>query len=399
MARKKRGTGEGTVFQRSDGRWVGRLSLGFDQNGRRVQKTVYGLTQAEVNEKIDDLKQQRKQNARGIVGKDTVAGYLQRWLSNDVAVNRAAKTLSTYEQTVRLYITPHIGSVKLSKLDGERLIAWQGTLARKKTTNHKRLFSIAVLRAALTKAIKLRLIPFNPCSVLDKPRAVSKEVIPLEPEQCHKLFSACKAHRLGDMIVLAALTGLRKGELFALDWNAVNLSEGVLVVRRTLQELNGLSLKEPKTKAGKRVVSLDSEAVAALRSRLKKAIEEGFEPDQVPIVFPNVRGGYMRNSNFDRNVWYPIRDGVGIPDTFVFHDLRHTQASLLLAAGVDLKVIQKRLGHRDFATTANTYSHLLQGAQDEAVAKMSEMMRQRAPKEDPKLVSTFPEYTPETKEA
>lgn len=106
---------------------------------------------------------------------------------------------------------------------------------------------------------------------------------------------------------------------------------------------------------------------------------EGFDLDQVAAVFPNIRGGYLRSSNFDRRVWYPVRDAAGIPDTFVFHDLRHTQASLMLAAGVDLKVIQKRLGHKDFATTADTYSHLLQGAQDEAVLKVDEMMRKRAP--------------------
>jgi integrase len=108
------------------------------------------------------------------------------------------------------------------------------------------------------------------------------------------------------------MTGLRKGELFALNWSAVNLSEGVLVVRRTLQELNGLSLKEPQTKAGKRIVSLGTEALDALKSRLTKALDEGFEPEQVPIVFPNIRGGYMRGSNFDRNVWYPIREAAGL---------------------------------------------------------------------------------------
>jgi integrase len=69
-----------------------------------------------------------------------------------------------------------------------------------------------------------------------------------------------------------------------------------------------------------------------------------------------------------------------MPDTFVFHDLRHTQASLMLAVGVDLKVIQKRLGHRDLATTANTYSHLLQGAQGATVRKIAAMMRKTAPK-------------------
>jgi integrase len=179
------------------------------------------------------------------------------------------------------------------------------------------------------------------------------------------------------------LTGLRKGELFALNWSAVNLSEGVLVVRRTLQELNALSLKEPKTKAGKRIVSLGSETLDALKSRLAKALDEGFEPEQVPIVFPNILGGYMRGSNFDRNVWYPIREAAGILKTFVFHDLRHTQASLMLAAGVDLKVIQKRLGHRDFSTSANTFSHLLRNAENEAVSRVDDLMSKRAPKSSP----------------
>jgi len=350
----KRGTGEGTVFQREDGRWVGSLSLGLDSKGKRQRKTVYGKTQAEVLQKLDDLKQQRKHGAKSIIGKDTLAGYLTGWLENDVALNRADKTYQEYEQTVRLYITPFIGGQKLTKLDGETLVSWQGKLARSGFTANMRLRGIRILRNALNKAVKLRKIPFNPIMALDKPKVIRKEVTPLEPEQCHRLFDECQKHRLGDVMILAAMTGLRKGELFALEWSAVNLAEGVLVVRRTLQELRGLKLKEPKTAAGRRVVSLGPEAIEALRSRLKKAQDEGFEPDEIPIVFANSRGGHLRGSNFDRNVWYPIRKSAGIPDTFVFHDLRHTQASLMLYAGVDLKVIQKRLGHRDFATTANT---------------------------------------------
>jgi integrase len=243
--------------------------------------------------------------------------------------------------------------------------------------------TVKILRAALNQAVKLRLLPYNPCAALDKPKVGRKEVTPLEPEQCAKLFAACESHRLGDLIVPAAMTGLRKGELFALHWNAVNLDEGVLVVRSALEELSGgLKVKDPKTSAGRRVVALDAQAIKALRSRLKKAKKEGFEPEDVPIVFANERGGYLRGSNFDRRVWYPIRKAAGIPATFVFHDLRHTQASLMLAAGVDLKVIQKRLGHRDFATTANTYSHLLQNAQNEAVEKLSAMMKKATAKED-----------------
>ena len=379
---RKRADGEGTVTQRADGRWMGRLSVSRSVDGKVHRVTVYGATQAEVVSKLQALRQQRDQNAKAIVGKDTVAGYLQRWLDNDVAINRDAKTYQEYEGTVRLYIVPFIGHIKLTKLDGEQLVEWQGKLSRKKFSANMRLRSIRVLRNALNKAVKLRVLPFNPIMALDKPKVIRKEVIPLEPEVCHRLFAGCQKHRLGDVIVLAAMTGLRKGELFAIEWNAVNLTEGVLVVRRQVQELRGLKLKEPKTSAGKRVISLDPVAIEALRSRLKKAQDEGFEPEQVPIVFPNTRGGHLRGSNFDRNVWYPIREAAGIPDTFVFHDLRHTQASLLLAAGVDLKVIQKRLGHRDFATTANTYSHLLQNAQNEAVDKLASMMKKSAPTKD-----------------
>jgi integrase len=181
------------------------------------------------------------------------------------------------------------------------------------------------------------------------------------------------------MIILAALTGLRKGELLALEWPAVNLQEGVLVVRQSLEEANGKRrIKVPKTAAGRRVVTLGREAVDSLKRRRDKAKHEGMDVER-GIVFPNTDGDYMFATNFRRNVWVKIREAAGIPDTFVFHDLRHTQASLLLAAGVDLKVIHKRLGHRDFATTANLYSHLLQGAQAEAVEKLDAMLESRKP--------------------
>lgn len=378
MAKKQRAAGEGSISRHSKGHWMARLSV----NGRRV--TVYAPTQAEAVAKLQELRQKRDHSAKSLVLKDTLEGFLTRWLADDVAVNKAGKTHQEYELSSRLYITPYLGHVKLTKLDGEQLVAWQAKLAREKKSNNTRLRAIRVLRNALNKAVKLRLIPFNPCAALDKPKVVRKETTPLEWGECRRLFEACEAHRLGDLIILAALTGLRKGELFALEWSAVNLTEGVLVVRRTVQELaGGVTVKEPKTAAGRRVVTLDAEAVEALRRRLKKALDEGFDPVQVPLVFANLRGGYLLGSNFDRNVWYPIRTAAGLPDTFKFHDLRHTQASLMLASGVDLKVIQQRLGHRDFATTANIYSHLLQGAQDEAVTKMAAMMAAMAPKKNP----------------
>ena len=376
MAKKKRATGEGTIYQRPDGRWSALLSLGFDKDGKRQRKFIYGKTQAEVVAKLDQLKDQNRKSKKSLLLKDSLGAYLQRWLDDDIAVSKAGKTFQEYELTVRLYIKDYIGHIKLTALDGEALVSWQASLKRAGKSANTRLRSIRVLRCALNKAVKLRLIPFNPLMALDKPKVTRKEVAALEYDQLAKVFAECEGHRLGDMIVLSALTGLRKGELFALEWSAVNLREGVLVVRRTLQEIaGGLTVKEPKSAAGRRVINLDAFSVAALESRLKKAKDEGFEPDEVPLVFPNERGGYMRGSNFDRRVWHPIRKAAELPESFVFHDLRHTHATQFLDAGGDMKVLQKRLGHSTFETTANTYSHVLQNAQAEAVSKLEEKLR------------------------
>lgn len=376
----KRANGEGNITQRKDGRWIGRLTLGKDSAGKRIRKVVYGKTQADAVSKLEDLRQQARMSVKAVTSKDKLVGYLQRWLNNDVALNKAGKTLQDYEGTARRYITPFIGHVKLSRLDGERLEEWQTELHRAGHTVSTRARSIRILRAALNRAVKLKMIVSNPCRSLTMPKESKTEVIPLEPEQCHTLFDKCDDHRIGDVITLAAMTGLRKGELFALEWSAVNLHEGVLAVRQTLQEISGrLSVKEPKQDS-RRVVTLEDIALKALRSRKEKAIAEGFTPDEVSLVFPDTRGGFLRSSNFDRNVWYPIRDAAELPDTVKFHDLRHTQASLMLNAGVDMKVIQRRLGHAKYETTANIYAHLMPGAQAEATDKMAALMEQTRPK-------------------
>jgi len=174
------------------------------------------------------------------------------------------------------------------------------------------------------------------------------------------------------------MTGLRRGELFGLEWSDVDFAKGVIHVRRTLQEISGKhKIKVAKTRSSKRVVTLDLIAINALLNRLDKAKGEGFTPDTIPVCFTDTQGGYLRNSNFDRNVWYPIRKAVGVK--IRFHDLRHTQASLMLHAGVDMKVIQERLDHASYTTTANMYAHLMKDAQSRATNKLSELMNQAKP--------------------
>lgn len=385
MAKKKRGAGEGSISQRPDGRWVGRLSLGKNAQGKRVQKSVYDKTQAGVIKKLDALKQQARLNSKAVASRDSLAAYIDTWLANDVAVNSAGKTYEEYEAATRLFAVPFIGAVKLTNLDGEDLQKWQATLKRKGFTDNQRLRSIRVLRNALNKAVKLRKIPFNPCIAVDIPKVDRQEVCPMEPDQCRELFAECRSHRIGDAITLGIMTGLRLREIFALDWSAVNLREGVLSVRKTLEEISkktakamgkpkGLNEKPPKSKKSKRVVTLEPIAIEALTNRLKKAKAEGFDPADVPVVFPNTIGGRLRGGNFSNQCWYPIREKLGL-EHVKFHDLRHTQASLMLYAGVDMKIIQQRLGHANFATTADMYAHLMTDSQAKATEKLGELMQ------------------------
>ncbi len=384
----KRANGEGTVFQRPDGRWVAKISLGKDADGKRSRKTVYGKTQKEAMNKRDALIAQAKLNVKQVVAPESLAAYLNWWLMNDVAVNRASKTYEEYEHSIRLQSIPYIGHIKLTKLDGDDMIEWQAKLKRQKMSANQRRRSIRTLRNALNKAVKHRKIPFNPCTVLDIPKVEPKEVVPLEPEKCHELFAECELHRLGDAVTLAIMTGLRLREIFGLDWRDINLAEGVLSVRKTLEELSRktaaalgtgtLNEKPPKSKKSRRVITLEPIAVKALRNRLKKAKAEGFDPSEVPIVFPDTIGGRLRASNFNEQCWYPIREKLDIQHV-KFHDLRHTQASLMLYAGVDLKIIQERLGHADFSTTANMYAHLMQDSQAKATDKLDSLMAETKP--------------------
>ena len=369
---KKRAAGEGSICQRKDGLWMGRIILGRDSKGKAVRKSVYGHTQKEARDKADKL---RKQFESGLTTEKvgTVGEFLEMWLEDDVRVSRDGnKTIREYTDTVKNYIKPYLGHLKFQKLTSIQVRHWQGQLSREGFTASMRKKSLRVFSVAITAAMENDLILRSPLIGVPRPSVKRRAINPLEPETCTELFLKCQKHRLGDVIIMAAMTGLRKGELFALEWGDVNIAERVVTVRRSLEEVSAKRrIKDPKTAAGRRAVLLDPIAAEALASRLRKAEAEGMGPADCKIVFPNRRAGYLLGSNFDRNIWYPIRKAAGVPDTVRFHDLRHTQASLMLAAGVHPKVVQERLGHSDIALTLNTYSHLLSGMQADGVDKMS----------------------------
>ena len=362
MARKKRGNGEGGIFKRADGRWVGRLSLGYGEDGKRKRRTVYGKTKREVQEKLIELQGRKANGTLTDVSTLTVGQYLDLWLKTDIVPNRSSRTSERYEGLIRLHLKPRIGGLKLQSFSPAHVANMMADMLKAEISADTRKKSLTVLKTSLNRALKMRLIVHNPCLSVETPKVVRRDIRPLTMEQSDSLFIASDGHRLGSIFVTAATTGLRQGELFALRWSDLNLSEGVLTVRATLAETKGvLSLKEPKSKAGRRAVMLAAITVEALKKRRTQAEAEGLA--ECELVFPDTNGGFLRRSNFTRKTWHPIRNAAGIAETVTFHDLRHTHASQLLAQGAHIKVVSERLGHSDITLTLNTYSHLLPGIQ------------------------------------
>ncbi len=372
----RRGKGEGSIAKRPDGLWEARINIGTTATGKRMRKSVYGATKKEVADKLTKMAHQKLDGTLIDTGRMTVGDLLDKWLEDSARLSVAPSTLNRYEGLVKRSIKPHLGTIKLSLLKPIHIQGMLSKLEQEKAGDETRRYSFQVLRRALNVAERWGLIVRNPCNMVDQPKVTRREISPLTIPDVQKLLSVSADHRLHAVFVLAVTTGLRQGELFAIHWADIDLKTGVLAVRYTLEEVKSqLRLKEPKSKSGRRSVKLPDMAVSALWDHKARQVTEGLAASK--LVFCDANGHFLRKSNFARRDWKPIRAKAEIAETVVFHDLRHTSASLLLATGAHPKVVQERLGHSKISLTMDTYSHLMPGMQDDAAAKLDIALRIR----------------------
>jgi integrase len=373
----RRGKGEGSIFQRKDGSWTATINLGSDTNGKRVRKTVYGATKKLVTDKLTRLQNQKLDGTYVDSGKMTVCDLLDRWLEDSAKLNTAPNTHTRYESVVRIHLKPAIGTIKLAQLKPMHVQSMLATMERDGVGERSRGHCYAVLRRALNVGMKWGLLIRNVCEAVDPPKQHRSEVRPLTAEQARTILELSKKTRWHAVFALAITTGLRQGELFALAWDDINLDCGVLSVRHSLEEVSGkLRLKEPKSKSGRRQVTLPAGAIDALWQHKAIQLTEGLAT--CPMVFCDTEGNLLRKSNFERRVWKKFRDSAEIPKTTTFHDLRHTSATMLLGAGVHPKVVQERLGHSSIQLTMDTYSHVLPSMQQDAATKFDRILEAKS---------------------
>jgi integrase len=358
MPKARRGRGEGSIYQRTDGKWCATLSVGYAANGRRRRQTLFGATKGEVQEKLAGVQMTLLEGTFVEPSKLRVAPYLDRWLEDAAKPTIRPTTHASYLGIIENHIKPKIGGVLLSALTPLHVQSMYSTLGREGASPRLRQLVHAVLRRALKQAVKWDLVIRNVCDAVDPPRVPKKEIDVLTAEQVASLLAAAKGNRFEALFVLALGTGMRLGEIFALQWQSVDLDRAALSVRHTLVELNGqLTLAEPKTAKSRRRIELPKSVVAALRRHQLLHVEAGFEDSE--WVFCNSTGGPLRRSHFHANVFKPLLEDAGLEPSR-FHD--HP------------KVVQERLGHSQIGITLDTYSHVMPSLQVEAAEKLDAVL-------------------------
>ena len=378
MTRKRRGNGEGSIYQRADGTWCATITVGYDSAGKRRRRTIFGKSKQDVQDKLrgvaNDVAHQRDIEPQRI----KLGDYLDRWLK-DAAKSRVRETtFANYERVVKNHIKPHLAGVALAKLTAFQIHGLYSCLAQAGKSAETIRLVHAVLHRALKQAVRWRLIPFNMAADVDRPKAAKADISFLTAEQSEALLKAARGDRMEALYVLAVTSGMRLGELLGLQWSDVDLRGRAIMVQHSLQELNGkLTLAEPKTARGRRRIDLPEMAIEALIRHKARLLKEGLAG--VAWVFPNLSGGPWRRSHLHFNEYKPLLKRAGLPD-IRFHDLRHTSATLLLSQGVHPKVVQERLGHSQISVTLDTYSHVLPTMQLEAAGKFDALLQPSAKK-------------------
>ncbi len=359
----KRANGEGSVYQRTDGRWCASVTT----EGCHRQHFL-GRTRAEVARKLTAALDARDKGALVTGPRQTVSQFFTQWL-DAVRPSLRPRTFVGYEQLVRLHVIPQIGALSLSRLTPQhlqRLYASRLDAGLSSTTvNHVH----ALIHRALSNAVRWGSVHRNIADLVDPPRNRPFEIATLSPEQARAFLAAAAGHRLEALYVLAVTTGMRQGELLGLRWRDVDVDAGTLQIRGSMQATpEGLRIMEPKTAGSRRRVALSKQPIDALRRHRVAQAEErlrmGAAWENAELVFATSAGRPITASGLRRS-FEPLLKQAGLP-RMRFHDLRHTSATLLLGRGVHPKVVSEMLGHTRISTTLDLYSHVSMTMQQQA---------------------------------
>ncbi|MET8031752.1 site-specific integrase [Streptomyces sp. NPDC005345] len=381
--RTRQPNGRSSIYLGRDGKWHGRVTVGICDNGKPDRRHVERKTRAEVTAAVRELERQREAHTVRKPGKPwTVKTWLTHWVENIAPLAVNENTMIGYGVAVRKHLIPALGAHRLDRLKPEHIETFYGTMqnaGRKPATIHQihRTF-----RAALNEAVRRGDLGQNPVRLAKAPRLREQEVEPFTVDEVQRLLSAANRHRNSARWAVALSLGLRQGEALGLKWTDVDLSRGVLMVRRSRRrpkyghgcgdtcgrkagycpqrQRTNPEVADTKSRAGRRAVGLPPQLVDLLRAhRIKQDAERAVAGDKwmdEGWLFATVTGrGTSPRTDYDD--WKELLRSAKVRDARL-HDARHTAATVLLILGVAERAVMGLMGWSSTAMAAR-YQHMV----------------------------------------
>ena len=359
---KRRKSGEGTVRERKDGRWEGRIVVSYDEKGLPKTKNVTAKTKTECLEKLEKLKAEVGAMVKKCTPDMTFGEWMDFWYQTYCKNTLKEYTQETYEQRIYKQIIPKIGHHPLNKVTTGTLekfyahLKADGRLTRRERFDPGLANSVirsihAHCRAALEKAVAEKLIYQNPAIGCKLPPKKSAEVKILTPEAMQKLLYQAQIEGFYEMFMLDLATGLRRGEVLGLQWKDIDFERGTLSVTKQVRYVKGeLKIEPPKTKASNRSIILPPPILEML-AEYKKTVDSIW-------LFPSPvkKEDVPREPSSCRKALARILKRAGC-EHVPFHAMRHTFASNAFHYGMDVKTLASTIGHESVETTLNVYAH------------------------------------------
>lgn len=413
MSNKKRAAqGSGSIRKRTDGTWEARYTLSIDPKTglptAPVRKSVYGATQKEVRQKLNQILADIDNDNYFEPSKMTLAEFLDNVWFTDYMGDKKYLTVRKYRSQVENHIKPALGNIRLSQLhpyiiqkfynqlqvdgcqvpqrdsDGN-LVKENGKIVYEDVPmSAKSIRNVhGILSKALSTAVKLQFIRSNPAELVTLPKVQHKELSPLMDSQVKDFLTAVEKDRFSLILKTILFTGLRMGEACGLTWDCIDFSAGTIKVYRQLQKRSrkdgGLVFATPKN--GKtRIIKPAPFVIQYLKEQHKLQLEKSIamgkdwvgwstqEERKTALVFTMDNGSGINPATLWRH-FKTIAAEIGVPDCRV-HDLRHTFAVLSLQNGDDVKTVQSNLGHATASFTLDVYGHVSDKMREESAARM-----------------------------
>ncbi len=345
---------------------------------RRIRYHSFKGTKREAEIKLATLVAENSRGDYVDMSKVTVAEFVERWRRDWAESHVSPKTLERYLELLRKHVVAHIGDVQLQKLRAIHLNELYAKLSRGKDGKALAPRTIGhvhrVLHRALGHANRWGLVQQNVASLVSPPRVPASEIELLTPAQVQAVLRGLQGRSIYPVLVTALSTGMRRGELLAMRWRDVDLDRAMIRVEQSLEQTKaGLRIKSPKTKHGRRSISLPASAVTVLRDHRKAQAEQRLKLGQgkAPadsLVFATWEGE-PRSPNSLTKEWKEAIRATKLPRV-TLHSLRHTHASHLIASGMDVLAISRRLGHGSPTITLGVYGHMFPNRDDRAAEAM-----------------------------